>query len=870
MRHIIWANKPKYETAILVKHTAFQQSSLEQHYINPIEARGYSKDNIIAFDLEYTPGNKAPVGFCKAYLSNLMPGLKKLGVKYLYVADSNYFKVLTKGKAEAQLGYDLPCTLPGYEDMRVILGINYQALTYNPNVQESLDLSITTISSVLNGTYKALGSGIIKWSEYPRTEHEIDAAFAKMKKWPHIYIDTETFSLHAYKAGLGTIGFSPDKTGGIVMHCDIIEQAEQNHRIFNTDFRRKLRNFFEEYKGRIIFHRCTYDFKVLIANLWMRNPLDNAGLRRGLNCLTRNFDDTLIIAYLATNSTAGNVLGLKSLAHEFAGNWAKDDINNIMLIKLRELMQYNLIDCMSTAYVYEKYYPMMVRDGQLKIYKEIMLPSIKTIVQIELTGMPMIPGQIKAAKDKLEAGLNAAIEILRATSYVKQAEQDIQKAAMQAANAKLKTKQHPLSAFSNVKFNPGSNQQLQHLLYNVMKLPVLDYTKSKQPATGGETIEKLVHHIKDPEGKALLKALVDYSKVIKILSSFIPAFEAGFDKKNGRLYLHGNFNLGGTLSGRLSSSDPNLQNLPSGSVFGKLIKSIFSAPDGWVMAGADFASLEDRINALLTQDPNKIKVYTDGFDGHALRTVAYFGDQITGIDVNSPESVNTIAEKSSPYYHLRQDSKAPTFALTYLGTWITLVKNCGFSDEMAKQIEANFHELYVVSGQWVNQKIEQASKDGYGTGAFGLRIRTPLLARSVMGSSKTLREAQAEGRSLGNAISGQSYGLLTNRAANKFMERVWASEFADDILPIALIHDAIYILVRKNPAAIKFANDNLIECMAWKGLPEISDPRVPLPANLDLYWPTWKDEITLDNNLSEQEIIDAVSTALKDRKAKAK
>lgn len=84
-------------------------------------------------------------------------------------------------------------------------------------------------------------------------------------------------------------------------------------------------------------------------------------------------------------------------------------------------------------------------------------------------------------------------------------------------------------------------------------------------------------------------------------------------------------------------------------------------PKGKLFGGADFASLEDRINTLLTKDPNKLKVYTDNYDGHALRAFAYFGDQMPDI-VNTVESINSIAIKSSPYYHLRQESKSPTFA----------------------------------------------------------------------------------------------------------------------------------------------------------------------------------------------------------------
>ena len=100
-----------------------------------------------------------------------------------------------------------------------------------------------------------------------------------------------------------------------------------------------------------------------------------------------------------------------------------------------------------------------------------------------------------------------------------------------------------------------------------------------------------------------------WSQAEKILNTFITAFERAIDKGDGVVYLHGSFNLGGTKSGRLSSSDPNLQNLPAGSTYGKLVKECFTAPTGQLFVGADFRSLEDYISALTTKDPNKLAVY---------------------------------------------------------------------------------------------------------------------------------------------------------------------------------------------------------------------------------------------------------------------
>ena len=119
----------------------------------------------------------------------------------------------------------------------------------------------------------------------------------------------------------------------------------------------------------------------------------------------------------------------------------------------------------------------------------------------------------------------------------------------------------------------------------------------------------------------------------KILTAFIPAFkEAAYSPKTDWHYLIGSFNLGGTVSGRLSSSSPNLQQIPAtGSKYAKVIKSCFQAPEGWLLCGLDFAALEDHISALLTKDHNKLKVYLDHYDGHCLRSYSYFSDKMPDI-----------------------------------------------------------------------------------------------------------------------------------------------------------------------------------------------------------------------------------------------
>lgn len=224
--------------------------------------------------------------------------------------------------------------------------------------------------------------------------------------------------------------------------------------------------------------------------------------------------------------------------------------------------------------------------------------------------------------------------------------------------------------------------------------------------------------------------------------------------------------------------------------------------------------------------------------------------------VDTVDSINSIAEK---YKSLRQLSKPPSFALQYGGQYHTLMNNCGFDKEMAIQIETNYHKMYEVSDKWVADKINLATKQGYLDTAFGLRIRTPLLAKSILGSSKTPYEVQAEARSVGNAISGQSYGLLNNRAIIAFMQKVWNSEYKYDIMPVSLIHDAIYLIIKDDIRVVEWVNKHLIQEMQWQELEELKHDKVKLGAELDLYYPDWSNPITLPNNISQAEIKEIVT-----------
>ena len=207
--------------------------------------------------------------------------------------------------------------------------------------------------------------------------------------------------------------------------------------------------------------------------------------------------------------------------------------------------------------------------------------------------------------------------------------------------------------------------------------------------------------------------------------------------------------------------------------------------------------------------------------------------------------------------NLREASKPCTFLLQYMGTYKTLMSSGGFSEEEAKTIEKNYHTLYAESNKWIEDKIKEATKKGFVIGAFGLRIRTPILEQTVLTSSRVLSIAKAEARTAGNAIQ-QSWCMLNNRALSEFMCRVRNSEYALRIRPCALIHDALYFLVDNDPEVIAWVNKYLVQAIEWNRDSSIYDSKVKLEGEYSLFVPDWDNELTLPNNITKDELCNLV------------
>lgn len=217
--------------------------------------------------------------------------------------------------------------------------------------------------------------------------------------------------------------------------------------------------------------------------------------------------------------------------------------------------------------------------------------------------------------------------------------------------------------------------------------------------------------------------------------------------------------------------------------------------------------------------------------------------------------INSIAKK---YKGERKKSKTVTFAMQYAGTWHTLVNKSGFAIDEAKRIEKAYKDTYKVSIDWVAQNIATAADTGYVTLAYGGRLRTPVLASTVLGNSRTPYAAQAEARSAGNALT-QSYCYLNIDTLVKFMEAVWKTEYRYDILPIASIHDNNLFLINNSLTSVKYFNDTYIDCLQDYDIPELRHPTVKLTGNVEIMHYDWSRPIELKHGMSLEELQEMAS-----------
>lgn len=499
--------------------------------------------------------------------------------------DTDFFKTLCRVQNIKGLdGYPMDSPLG-----KAFVVPNYISILYNPLENQSrLDFIMDKVNKFLSGQNIIIGADIIHSGSYCYTESETKAFLDIAKSKPALAIDIETTGLHHYSNKLLSIGIAWDIHNGGAIDLTIPKNIEL------------LREFFNSYTGKTIYHNCSFDITNLIYHLYMSSLEDFKGLLEGLHTLYRDVEDTKHIVYLVKNNCGKTQLGLKVLAHEYCGNYAEDEIDNAESIDRAELLKYNLTDCLATWYVYNKYRPQLITENQEEIYNTLFMPTQKVLIETQLVGFRIYPDRLDNLNNELTDKMNNLVKAIQDSQCVKDFTKRLRIDIVNEYNASHKNPKTLgelmlLKGFKDkLYFNPNSNMHLQQLLYNQLQLPVLDYTDSKQPATGGKTLAKLINHTQNQEIKDLLNNLIEYISVDKIVTAFMPSF---YDAPivNDRRVLCGSFNLGGTVSGRLSSSNPNLQQIPStGSAYAKPVKKIFTSPKGFIFVGADQRSLMAR------------------------------------------------------------------------------------------------------------------------------------------------------------------------------------------------------------------------------------------------------------------------------------
>jgi len=851
MLHIRFTESNDVPVVLLCSPSSFKTELIQKNYLSHLDEKG-----IIAVNLEYNENNKAPVkDVALPFLTEeLLPTLVQLETKLILVNDAHYFKILTKERKVTLVhGTVFPCKISGFEQFNVSYIPSATSAYYNPDIKEQILFSLNKINDYLLGTLTDAPTINIK-KLYREQLAEITQALNELSIEPKVFVDIEGFSLNFWEAGIATFALAKDSLNSVAIQCDyVIDPEDPNKGIYSPclEIRELFKNFLINYKGELVFHNCYYDLESIIFTLFMDGWSDIDGRKNATDLLGNKTHDTRLIAYLSLNGTSRPKLDLKTLAYPYLGNYGID-VTDIRLQSLDDLLHYNGMDTLATAYVYGKYYPIMVADKQEDIYKELFKGGIPLYLDVEMTGLPLNPETVKEVTAKLTtiqadylAKLHKSPVIIDYTDVLMRKESD-------KMHSKWKQKTAPIEAFNYIKFKPSSPVQLCDLIYNTLEYPVLDKTKSGNPSTKTKHLEKLLNITTDAENKELLTNLIGYKELSTIMSIFINAFNNKVvDKGDGRVYLHSSFNQAGTVSGRLSSANVNLQNIPStGTDYASLIKSCIDPPPGYLFVGADFASLEDRISALTTKDENKLKIYIDGFDGHSLRAYSYFTDQMPDIDPNSVESINSIADK---YKQLRQDSKPITFLKTYKGKAYGLMHTVGLDKDTAERVDKAYHELYKTSDEWVNAKLKQATEDGYATVAFGLRVRCEALKGIYLDIDRLPPKLEALTRTIANAF-GQSYGLLNNRAGISLRKKAMTSPFKNSILFAPHIHDAQYFLIKEDIAVLEWLNNELVTEMCWQNLPEIQHPIVGLGGQLDIFYPTWAKSVSLPNNATQDEI----------------
>lgn len=496
-------------------------------------------------------------------------------------------------------------------------------------------------------------------------EDRLDTWLEKLSNADAFAFDTETTSIDYMEANLVGVSFCCEagKAAYVPIAHDYLGAPAQLSMELVLS---KLRPLLENPEQTIIGQNLKYDISVMA--------------RHGVN-IKAKIIDTMLESYVL-NSVASrhnmddlalNYLGLSTVHFvDIAGKGAKQLKFN--QIELDKAGPYAAEDADITFRLHEVLWPRLQAEGRLaSVYQDIEIPLVPILSDVERGGVLLDEEQLNLQSRELEKRLH-------------ELEQEAYGLAGEA-------------------FNLGSPKQLQQIFFEKLGLPVIKKTPKGQPSTAEPVLQELALDYPLP------KVIMEYRGLSKLKSTYTDQLPKQIAQSTGRI--HTSYHQAVTATGRLSSSDPNLQNIPIRTEEGRRVRKAFTAPDGYKVMAADYSQIELRIMAHLSQDEGLIHAFKNGLDIHKATAAEVFGGSV---------------EKVSDDH--RRSAKAINFGLIYGMSAFGLSRQLNISRGDAQDYINLYFDRYPGVKEYMDRTREVAAEQGYVETIFGRRLYLPEIKAS--------------------------------------------------------------------------------------------------------------------------------------------
>ena len=491
------------------------------------------------------------------------------------------------------------------------------------------------------------------------TEAALERWCERLAKAPLVALDTETTSLAYMEAEL--VGISLAVTTGEAAYIPLSHRYPGAPDQLNRErVLERLKPWLESAAPKV-GHHLKYD-----AHIFENHGVMLGGIEH----------DTMLESYVLNStatrhdmdSVAALYLGIATIKYEeVVGKGAKQITFD--QVDLDTATRYSAEDADVTLRLHEKLWPQLQADLGLKsIYTDIELPLIRVLERMEYAGV-RVDGQLLRQQSQELATKMAATE---QTAY----------------------------AAAGGPFNLGSPKQLQEVLYERLQLPVLGKTPTGQPSTAEDVLEQLA------ESYDLPRLVLEYRGLSKLKSTYTDKLPVEIDPSTGRI--HTSYHQAVAATGRLSSSDPNLQNIPIRTPEGRRIRQAFVAPPGCKLLAADYSQIELRIMAHLSGDEGLLAAFAAEQDIHRATAAEVFGMELDAVTADQ-----------------RRSAKAINFGLIYGMSSFGLARQLGIERGEAQAYVDRYFERYPGVKRYMEETRAAAHREGFVSTVFGRRLYLP-------------------------------------------------------------------------------------------------------------------------------------------------